>query len=141
MTETTQPPEPVDSFKRGVEIAAQQQNARIVEKYGVQPTDAERAQKAAERAQVRAEQAEQAKGVIVAVARGRRKPEIVCQHCQTRGLVRAHRANPKRGVSGGKMVLAFFTLGFSMLFMGLARRQPVTKFYCENCGSKWAVDR
>lgn len=43
----------------------------------------------------------------------------------------------KAGVSGGKATAALLTGGFSLLAMGLSRKQRVTEAWCSNCQSTW----
>lgn len=62
---------------------------------------------------------------------------IVCPHCQKRGHVTTCRVKRKKGISGGKATAALFTLGTSVLFTGLSRKEKVTEARCSNCGSIW----
>ena len=54
---------------------------------------------------------------------GKRNPHIVCPHCQKTGQVRTKTVVRKRGLSGGKVTAAYFTLGWSLLATGLARKE------------------
>ena len=62
---------------------------------------------------------------------------IVCPYCQSAGYVTAMRGKKKRGVSGGKATAALFTLGGSLIFTGLSRKENVTSLSCNNCGVSW----
>ena len=67
----------------------------------------------------------------------KQNPDLLCPHCQTRGQVRTRRVRRKKGVSGGKVVAAILTLGLSLLFVGLSRKEKLTQAHCDNCGSTW----
>lgn len=64
-------------------------------------------------------------------------PEMVCPHCQKRGLVRKKPVRLKKGVSGAKATAAIMTAGFSMLATGLSRKEDLTQAHCGNCDSTW----
>jgi hypothetical protein len=64
-------------------------------------------------------------------------PEIVCQQCQTKGHVETRFIRRKTRMSGGKIVLAIFTLGWSLLLTGLAAKQKMTEARCGNCSAVW----
>lgn len=66
--------------------------------------------------------------------------QIVCPHCSVAGSVRSKRVKVKRGVSGGKLTFAIFTAGLSLFFIGLSRKQEVTRNTCGNCGQIWHVE-
>ena len=62
---------------------------------------------------------------------------LVCPHCQRSGYVCARPSTQKRGVSGGKATAALLTGGFSLLAVGLSRKQAMTESHCDACGSTW----
>lgn len=62
---------------------------------------------------------------------------VVCPHCGKRGCVATRRLMAKKGVSGAKATGALLTLGFSLLVVGLSRKELVTQAKCKNCGSQW----
>jgi ribosomal protein S27AE len=64
---------------------------------------------------------------------------IRCPHCGERGLTTTKQVNRKKGISGGKAVAAFFTGGFSMLAVGLSRKELETRMHCGYCGTTWYV--
>lgn len=64
--------------------------------------------------------------------------KIVCPHCGMVGMVKTKRVKKKQGISGGKVVGAVVTLGWSMLATGLSQKNMVTEAHCKNCKSKWA---
>lgn len=70
----------------------------------------------------------------------RRNPNLVCPHCQTKGKVRTEQVKKKKGISGGKATAAIFTLGWSLLATGLAKKDRVTKAHCDNCGMTWHIE-
>jgi hypothetical protein len=51
-------------------------------------------------------------------AYGTVKPQIICPHCQTHGLVRTKADRVKAGVSGGKATGAILTAGASLFLDG-----------------------
>lgn len=67
----------------------------------------------------------------------RKDAQIVCPHCNNRGLVRTQQVRMKRGISGGKATAAVFTFGWSMLATGLSRKETMTEARCNKCGSIW----
>lgn len=66
-------------------------------------------------------------------ADGVRNEFMVCPHCQTAGNVYVRSEKLKQGISGGKAVAALFTLGVSMLGVGLSRKQRFTRARCARC--------
>ena len=64
-------------------------------------------------------------------------PELFCPHCQSKGHVRTKWVSQKAGVSGGKATAALLTGGFSLLAVGLSRKQELTQANCEKYGSTW----
>lgn len=62
---------------------------------------------------------------------------IVCPHCLERGYTRTKRVRARRGVSGGKLVAAMLTCGFSILLCGLTRVEKKTSARCKHCGQEW----
>lgn len=68
---------------------------------------------------------------------GALNPAMVCPHCAIKGKVRTMRVTEKRGVSGGKATAALLTGGFSMLLIGLSRKEKGTRAYCGNCKNQW----
>ena len=73
----------------------------------------------------------------VTTIRGDGDAQIVCPHCQTRGLVTTRHVKLKKGVSGGKIVASVLTSGLSLLAVGLSRKEAATEAKCSNCGSVW----
>lgn len=64
-------------------------------------------------------------------------PELLCQHCGTKGHVRTQTVSRKKGVSGGKATAAVLTGGVSLLATGLSRKEKETEAHCTNCRSTW----
>ena len=62
---------------------------------------------------------------------------IICPHCQTKGLVTTEQVKKKVGISGSKATAAVLTCGISMLGTGLSRKNKVTEAHCSNCGQTW----
>ena len=62
---------------------------------------------------------------------------LICPHCQTRGFVTTRPNKAKVGVSGGKATAAVLTGGWSLLAVGLSRKQAMTSADCSHCGSTW----
>ena len=71
------------------------------------------------------------------LAHGEVKAKLICQHCQTVGLVRTKSVKVKAGISGGKATAALLTGGLSILATGLSRKQQLTEAWCGNCESTW----
>jgi DNA-directed RNA polymerase subunit RPC12/RpoP len=71
------------------------------------------------------------------VTKTERDAQIICPHCQTKGLVTTRRVKLKKGISGGKAVGALMTAGVSVLATGLSRKEAATEAKCSNCGSIW----
>jgi len=65
--------------------------------------------------------------------------EIVCPHCQKKGDVHTKSVKRKKGISGGKATAAIFTLGFSLLFVGLSRKEAELQAHCSNCGVTYYI--
>jgi hypothetical protein len=65
------------------------------------------------------------------------RPQIVCTHCQTKGMVRTKGIGKDAGISGKKASAAALTGGISILATGLSRKERVTQAHCDYCGSKW----
>lgn len=61
-------------------------------------------------------------------------PNIVCQHCGTRGVVKVRRVNQRKGISGAKATGAVLTGGLSTAATGLSRKETVTEMTCTKCG-------
>jgi hypothetical protein len=68
---------------------------------------------------------------------GRNNPELICPHCQTKGLVRTKEIDKKVGISGAKATAAILTAGISVVATGLSRKDKLTKAYCARCKSTW----
>jgi ribosomal protein S27AE len=66
------------------------------------------------------------------------RPEMICPHCQTKGLVFTKPILKKTGVSGGKATAAVLTGGVSLLATGLSRKEAVTQAHCGKCGATWS---
>jgi hypothetical protein len=66
-------------------------------------------------------------------------PQMVCPHCQIKGKVSTERKKVKQGLSGGKVVAGFLTLGLSTITpgIGLSRKQEFTEATCKNCNATW----
>jgi len=62
---------------------------------------------------------------------------IVCPYCQNRGGVRTEGVKRKQGLSGGKLVAAIVTFGFTLLLTGLSRKVARTQLSCATCGMTW----
>jgi len=62
---------------------------------------------------------------------------IICPYCRERGSVYAARGKRKQGLSGGKIVAAIVTLGFTLLLTGLSRKVETTELTCGSCGMSW----
>lgn len=63
--------------------------------------------------------------------------KLVCPHCQSKNCVRTKSVDRKKGISGGKAVGAVLTLGWSILAVGLSRKEHLTQAHCDNCNSTW----
>ena len=63
--------------------------------------------------------------------------EIICQHCQQKGSVSISKIKAKTGMSTFKILMAFVTVGISILFVGLARKESKNKATCLNCKTSW----
>lgn len=68
---------------------------------------------------------------------GKRKVEMICPHCQTKGKVHTKPVTKKAGVSGGKATAAILTGGVSLLAVGLSRENDMTEAHCVKCESTW----
>jgi hypothetical protein len=64
--------------------------------------------------------------------------QIICTHCQIKGMVRTMPVQRKAGISGTKASAAVLTGGMSVLATGLSRKTTVTQAHCDNCGSTWS---
>ena len=62
---------------------------------------------------------------------------LVCPHCQYKGKVRTKIGKYNSGLSGGKILLALFTAGISLIFTGLSKFDEVAFFHCDNCNTDW----
>lgn len=62
---------------------------------------------------------------------------MVCPHCKTKGRVTTEIVKRKKGVSGGKVMGALFTGGFSLLATGLSRKETMTHARCGKCKNAW----
>lgn len=69
---------------------------------------------------------------------GKVNPEIICPHCQVKGMVHTKKINKKVGISGGKATAALLTAGVSVLATGLSRKDHLTQAYCCKCESTWS---
>jgi hypothetical protein len=65
------------------------------------------------------------------------KPEVICQHCQTKGQVSIKQVKKKKGISGGKATAALFTGGLSLFATGLSRKEENNQATCGNCKTTW----
>ena len=63
--------------------------------------------------------------------------QIVCPHCQVRGLVKTKPIRKSSGISGGKAAAGLLTGGFSIWMTGLSRMDYLTQAKCGNCRSSW----
>lgn len=63
--------------------------------------------------------------------------QMVCRHCQHKGLVLTKAVSLKKGVSGGKATAAVLTGGASVIATGLSRKEDQTQAHCLNCDSTW----
>lgn len=72
-----------------------------------------------------------------AYSHGQINPRLICPHCQTQGHVRTKQVENKAGISGGKATAAVLTGGWSLLAVGLSRKQTVTAARCGECSSAW----
>ena len=63
--------------------------------------------------------------------------KMICPHCQAQGYVKIKRKKKKKGISGGKVMGAIVTGGWSLLGTGLSRKETVNQAKCSNCGIKW----
>ena len=68
---------------------------------------------------------------------GKRNPEYICPHCQTKGFVRTKPVKRKKGISGAKVTWFLLTFGISLVFTGLSRKEKFTQANCEKCNSTW----
>jgi len=62
---------------------------------------------------------------------------IICGQCHSTGCVTTRGVKIKKGISGGKATGAILTGGFSLLAVGLSRKEDATEAKCSNCGSVW----
>lgn len=62
------------------------------------------------------------------------RPKVVCRHCNVAGHVFVHRAERKRGISGGRATGALLTGGLSLFLTGLPGRK-----WCRPCGARTAA--
>jgi hypothetical protein len=65
---------------------------------------------------------------------------LVCPHCQSQGKVRSKIGKYNSGLSGGKILLALFTLGITLIFTGISKFDTVTFFHCDNCNTDWRTN-
>ena len=63
--------------------------------------------------------------------------KILCAHCHSVGCVTTAIVTLKKGISGGKATEAILTGGWSLLAVGLSRKEKATEAKCSNCGSVW----
>ena len=68
---------------------------------------------------------------------GKVNDSMICPHCQSRGVVRTHSVERKKGVSGSKATAALFTAGISLLATGLSRKENETQAHCCRCNNTW----
>ena len=68
---------------------------------------------------------------------GKINPQLVCPHCQTKGMVHSQLVKTKKGWSPGKVVGAIFTAGLSAGVTGLSRKEQETMCHCDSCNSTW----
>jgi len=65
---------------------------------------------------------------------------IECPGCHQAGSVTRTVKSEKIGYSIGRLWLAIFTLGISLIFgLGVSRKRRVTKFKCKNCRNEWTA--
>jgi DNA-directed RNA polymerase subunit RPC12/RpoP len=64
---------------------------------------------------------------------------IICPYCHLSGFVTTAKGKVKDGLSGGKILAAILTLGFTLLLTGLSRKQDATKLHCGHCGMEWSA--
>ncbi len=69
--------------------------------------------------------------------RGVLNSQMICPHCQRKGSVRTKPVKQKAGISGGKATAAIITGGFSVLAVGLSRKEKKTQAHCSKCGNTW----
>lgn len=64
---------------------------------------------------------------------------LLCPHCGARGKVQTRPSKRKAGLSGGKVVAGFLTMGVSLITpgVGLSRKEKITEARCAGCGSEW----
>jgi hypothetical protein len=62
-----------------------------------------------------------------------RNPNIVCQHCHTKGGISLKEVTNKKGISGGKAAAALLTCGVSLFAVGLSRKEKQMQAHCEFC--------
>lgn len=66
-----------------------------------------------------------------------KEQNLICPHCQTKGMVTTEKVKKKTGISGAKATGAILTCGVSLLGTGLSRKDMVTEARCSNCGQTW----
>lgn len=65
--------------------------------------------------------------------------KIVCPYCNRIGSVKTKSFVKKVGISGGKAAAAILTSGFSLLLLGLSRKEKYVGAYCSNCGVRFQI--
>lgn len=67
-------------------------------------------------------------------------PQIECPGCHTTGNVKRSTKTEKTGYSIGRLWLAIFTLGISLIFgLGVSRKRKVITFKCSACRYQWTA--
>jgi transcription elongation factor Elf1 len=78
-----------------------------------------------------------AKAKLAELKSGELNPKILCPYCQTTGSVHITVKKEKAGISTGKAAMAGLTKGHSLLLTGLAKKENVNHFHCDNCNMNW----
>ena len=67
------------------------------------------------------------------------RPEMVCPHCQVKGMIKTVPVTRKNGISGGKATGALLTGGLSLFATGLSKKTTALRGGCSNCGIGWDI--
>lgn len=62
---------------------------------------------------------------------------MICPHCQRKGMVMTKPVKIKAGVSGAKAGIGLMTGGVSLLATGLSSKKNQTQAHCKNCSTTW----